>query len=125
MSWRDQAVCASLPLPTRELDRMFFGSSTSAAIRLCSMCPVADECLADALALPKSDDYGVRGGFTDTERRAMRRGEFVQRKPRPCRRCGALVVSTFSQGRPRELCDGCREPRKAEQRVQRRLSAVS
>lgn len=49
------------------------------ALSVCWSCPVATECLADALAT--ADPYGVRGGFTEGERRSMLRNNPPARPP--------------------------------------------
>lgn len=40
---------------------------------ICAVCPLASECLAEALATPAIDDHGVWGGTTPTEREAIRK----------------------------------------------------
>lgn len=37
----------------------------------CNRCTVEAECLADDLRLPSKHRHGIRGGYTDTERRKM------------------------------------------------------
>lgn len=64
---------------------MFFGPADSPAGRplhawerramaVCADCPVAAACLAEALELPAADQYGVAGGMTAGQRRAVLRG---------------------------------------------------
>ncbi len=77
--WRDQATC-------REVDpELFFpeaGGGGRAAKRVCAVCPVRTECLADALDR-RDTAYGVLGGMTPSERRELlrQRGE-VERSGR-------------------------------------------
>ncbi|MEV7973302.1 WhiB family transcriptional regulator [Cellulomonas sp. NPDC089187] len=42
------------------------------ARRICAGCPVREICLADALDPERRADFGMRGGLTPAERRAMR-----------------------------------------------------
>ncbi|MEU6261846.1 WhiB family transcriptional regulator [Saccharopolyspora shandongensis] len=71
--WRDDAPC-------RDEDPDLFAPATyhglgalqaKEAKAICADCPVAAECLADAIA--QVDDTTVRGGMTPEERRAWRR----------------------------------------------------
>lgn len=67
--WRLSALCA-------EVDREVFfpdpGVSAESALRVCRRCGVAAECLADALA--GDVRFGVWGGTTEGERKALREG---------------------------------------------------
>lgn len=68
--WHARAACRW------ERTNLFFvtaGSAISTAKHVCAACPVADRCLADALATPESADFGTRGGTTAAERRRIRR----------------------------------------------------
>jgi WhiB family redox-sensing transcriptional regulator len=61
--WRTAASC-------READpELFFSDQPAAALATCARCPVVDACLQDALTNARL--YGVWGGRTETERRAM------------------------------------------------------
>lgn len=67
--WRDAAACA-------RQDVEFFPdpadvSSISAAKAVCAGCPVAAECLT--WAIEASQTEGIWGGYTPTERGAIRR----------------------------------------------------
>lgn len=69
-SWRDDALC-------REVDpEAFFpprGGSARPAKRICARCPsIAPCCLTEALSYPASDDYGIRGGLSERERKRIR-----------------------------------------------------
>ena len=71
--WSEKAACAPerLNLPSVAVDRMFFpdkGGSSSAAKRVCAMCPIIDECYARAMAFG-STLSGVWGGTSENERR--------------------------------------------------------
>ncbi len=72
--WRDRAACAA-PGVDPELffpDRGEHGKAARAK-RICAGCPVRGACLADALAVSGSEDYGIRGGTTREERRWPRK----------------------------------------------------
>lgn len=66
--WRAGAICAQTD------PEAFFpevGAKAKEAIRICEqVCRVRGACLQDALDHPESD--GIRGGFTDRNRRKIR-----------------------------------------------------
>jgi WhiB family redox-sensing transcriptional regulator len=66
LDWQDRALCA-------ETDpEAFFpeeGSLTAAAKRVCQTCEVQPECLA--YALRNREQYGIWGGLSIDERRAL------------------------------------------------------
>lgn len=67
MNWREQASCATLPETV--YDRLFFeNGNPAAAQRICSTCPVQQEChqFADLTRIP----HGVYGGESGASRRA-------------------------------------------------------
>jgi hypothetical protein len=75
MTWKDDAACrdrldldwlADLPSPECEA--------------LCAVCPVASQCLSEALARDWECDPGVWGGTSARERSAIRRGTSWQRQ---------------------------------------------
>ncbi len=47
------------------------GGSTREAKRICAACPVREECLDHALA--NEERFGIWGGYSERERRRMRR----------------------------------------------------
>ncbi len=66
-SWVAKALCASY-----EPDALFVQGATQRQVRLrCMQCAVRLECLADALQ--SEANFGVWGGLTERERRAMLR----------------------------------------------------
>ncbi|NNG34849.1 WhiB family transcriptional regulator [Nakamurella aerolata] len=66
-SWTTRAVCA-----TKDPDLLFVtGAAQREAARLCQGCPVKVECLADAL--DNQVEFGVWGGLTERQRRAILR----------------------------------------------------
>lgn len=68
--WTERAACrGTYP------DTWFSTDPTTvkALLRVCATCPVAEACLRDALTIETSAEYiyGVRGGLTVGQRRAM------------------------------------------------------
>lgn len=69
--WQARAACASLP--PRKADRIFFpkrGGSSTEARKICAGCPVRETCLE--WAIENDIEYGIWGGASVRERRAMR-----------------------------------------------------
>lgn len=65
--WTQQALCAR-----RDPDELFVtGAAQRDAARICAGCPVKTECLADAL--DSQAEFGVWGGLTERQRRAVLR----------------------------------------------------
>lgn len=65
--WAPQAACSKA-----EPDALFVqGAAQQQAKQICLRCPVIAECLADAL--DNRTEFGVWGGKTERERRAMLR----------------------------------------------------
>lgn len=65
--WTAQALCA-----TQDPDLLFVtGAAQREAAKLCQGCPVKLECLADAL--DNEVEFGVWGGLTERQRRAILR----------------------------------------------------
>jgi len=70
--WQDYAACSGL-------GKLFFSTrkeDVREAKRICQTpCPVKQECLDEALQLETSANsvFGVRGGMSDHERKALRR----------------------------------------------------
>lgn len=63
--WTTQALCAE-----GDPDRLFVtGAAQREAAKLCRDCPVQMECLADAL--DNRVEFGVWGGLTERQRRAL------------------------------------------------------
>lgn len=80
--WRDRARC-------RDLDgELFFPLGTTpaavaqehAAKSVCLLCPVREPCLAWAMARPIQAGWGVWGGLSEEERRALRKGQRRRRR---------------------------------------------
>ena len=65
--WAPQAACRA-----SEPDQLFVrGAEQNKAKQVCSGCPVRTECLAEAL--DNQIEWGVWGGMTERERRALLR----------------------------------------------------
>ena len=65
--WGERAACKSA-----DPDELFVeGAAQNRAKTVCTGCPVRTECLADAL--DSRIEYGVWGGMTERERRALLR----------------------------------------------------
>ena len=70
--WVDRAACAGTD------HRLFFGLTdrlVTEARAVCAGCPVQAECLS--YAMDNEEQFGVWGGLTVRERRALRRWERV------------------------------------------------
>jgi WhiB family transcriptional regulator, redox-sensing transcriptional regulator len=69
-AWWDEAACLGVGpdsfFPAR-------GGTLDAARALCGRCSARERCLTDALALDPFEDQGFRAGYTDKERRQLRR----------------------------------------------------
>lgn len=67
MGWREEAACRFTAID-------FMATQVTDSHRtLCSACPVADECLAYALAIDQALDLlGIYAATTPNERRALR-----------------------------------------------------
>jgi len=67
-----QPLTTLFPTPCMGLTELMFSEGKAEqqqAKRLCRTCPVATNCLADALA--RCDYFGVWGGYTGRERREL------------------------------------------------------
>jgi WhiB family redox-sensing transcriptional regulator len=67
--WRADALCAQTDPEAFFPDK---GGSTREAKAVCAACPVMAECLEWALA--HDERFGIWGGTSERERRALRRG---------------------------------------------------
>lgn len=67
--WVERAACRGLG------HEFFYGASraVTAAKAICQRCPVINPCLEEALKVAYRDDFGVWGGTTCEERRAIKR----------------------------------------------------
>ena len=102
-AWMDNALC------TQTDPEAFFpdkGGSSKEAKRVCASCDVVGECLAYALA--NNERFGIWGGKSERERRAL------SEQDRTCRECGTSIHE-----RPREarFCIPCATARRKQQRA--------
>lgn len=89
MTWRDQAACdgANPEIfflgygPGRGLGRLS-KTAKARAMELCTGCPVTVECLAYALTMPATGDFGIWGGTTEEDRVGLRRARRQHQPPR-------------------------------------------
>lgn len=66
--WQDDSECLQYPA------ELFFpekGESNKAAKKICAMCVVRQECLAEALQT--NEYFGIRGGLNYKERNKLRK----------------------------------------------------
>ena len=66
-TWADSALCRQ----SRPDELFVKGAAQNRAKQICSQCPVRTECLAEAL--DSKVEWGVWGGMTERERRALLR----------------------------------------------------
>lgn len=74
--WLEEALCATAGIDPE----LFFpgkGGTPKEAKKICAACPVARECLDDAIAY--GDRHGVRGGLSREERNRIPQNERVKR----------------------------------------------
>ncbi len=89
MTWRDEAACRGVNPeifflgygPGRGLGRLS-KTAKARALELCDRCPVIDVCLAYALSLPATGDFGIWGGTTEKQRVGLRRARKQHQPPR-------------------------------------------
>lgn len=79
--WRDESACRG-----QDTDLWYDNDRNvqAAALLVCAVCPVAKDCLIDALTFEKkSTAYGIRGGVTEERRRGwLRQRQRPLPKPR-------------------------------------------
>ena len=117
--WREQAACKDDPTP----DLWFVAPSDrhgiAAAKAICRRCPVAAECLAEAMADPSI--VGVWGGTSEVERAKLRAA--MPRQPKDIRH-GTPGGARTHRKRGEEPCDRCTAAAKASNaRYQQRKTA--
>ncbi|QNN98649.1 WhiB family transcription factor [Mycobacterium phage Moonbeam] len=85
--WRRDAICTQIDPEAWFPEK---GIRNDDAKETCWKCPAQARCLE--YALENNEGWGIWGGFTEKERRAIRRGEMTpvnQRKMMPCAICGS------------------------------------
>jgi len=71
MSWNDEWAAAAICKKSRPDELFVRGAEQHKAKVVCASCPVRAECLAEAL--DNQIEWGVWGGMTERERRAVLR----------------------------------------------------
>jgi WhiB family transcriptional regulator, redox-sensing transcriptional regulator len=71
MTWNDDWASQALCREARPDELFVRGAAQNRAKQLCAGCPVRTECLAEAL--DNAIEWGVWGGMTERERRAVLR----------------------------------------------------
>lgn len=101
--WMTDALCAQTDAEAFFPDK---GGSSKEAKRVCASCDVVAECLA--YALRNNERFGVWGGKSERERRAL------SEQDRTCRECGTGIHE-----RPREAryCTPCATARRKQQKA--------
>ncbi len=90
-AWSAQAACTET-----DPDEMFVqGAAQNRVKQICSGCPVKMECLADAL--DNRIEFGVWGGMTERERRAL-----LRRRPH-VKSWTLLLHDAASRGIPQQV----------------------
>ena len=118
IDWRRHAACRGFDT------ELFFAKADTrdgrAVLQICESCPVASECLKFALEFEFMSDgkaAGIYGGFTPTQRDAMR----VAARSRKCRRHLHEMTgdNIATNGKGKRMCRAC-----ARERAQRRRNAA-
>lgn len=82
--------------------KMFFDQSSEEEEQsrvVCDACPIRTECLLFGL----TQRYGMWGGMTEKERRALK----VEKKVVPCRRCDGFSTELVHSSFIGEVCGRC------------------
>lgn len=69
LSWKDSGLCAETDPEAFFPDK---GGSTREAKRICTGCDVRSQCLS--YALQNDERFGIWGGYSERERRKIKRG---------------------------------------------------
>lgn len=104
--WREQAACRGVDPEVFHPGRGSAASETDAALAMCAVCPVVEQCLA--YALNTNQKLGIWGGTTGRDRRQLIR---TWRRTTPCNRCGTRLEYTSNAPK---YCDRCRKHARSE-----------
>ena len=107
--WRDRAECKDDPTPDLWFVPPGDRHGIAAAKAICRRCPVAAECLAEAMADPSI--VGVWGGTTEVERAKLRVA--MPRQPKDIRH-GTPGGHRTHRARGEESCGPCTVAAKAQ-----------
>ena len=107
--WRDRAECKDDPIPDLWFVPPGDRHGIAAAKAICHRCPVAAECLAEAMANPSI--VGVWGGTTENQRAKLR-----ARAPRPPKgiRHGTPGGHRTHRARGEDSCGPCTAAARAQ-----------
>lgn len=106
--WREQAECRDDPTPDRWFVPPGDRYGIAAAKAVCARCPVAAECLAEAMTDPST--VGVWGGLSETERAKLR--AHTPRQPKDIQH-GTPGGHRTHLGRGEQSCGPCTAAAKA------------
>ncbi len=89
MTWREESACRGANPeifflgygPGRGLGRLS-KTAKARALELCHRCPVVAECLAYAMSMPATGDFGIWGGTTALQRVELRKARRQHQPPR-------------------------------------------
>ena len=110
-TWMADGACRGLPPGTMHPDDRR-GERRAKAV--CATCPVRTACLQHAL--DADEQYGVWGGCTEGERRAIATGQpLPTRTPKPINH-GTVGGHHAHRRRGEDPCDACREAKRADDR---------
>lgn len=103
-AWQERGLCAQTD------PESFFpekGGSTREAKKICGLCDVRDECLQ--YALENDERFGIWGGHSERERRAMKKKQPRPLKAGNCANCGTEYLMA-KHGPARQYCSqSCRQ----------------
>jgi WhiB family redox-sensing transcriptional regulator len=111
LAWAKDAACNGY-----DLDDFFTEAKAGIAWakRVCGLCPVREECLAEALRAEYGSRYGIYGGLTPDERTELVDG------PRPTGRkpaeCGTRSAYARHVKKKEPIDDACRAAKKESDR---------
>lgn len=113
--WQERAVCAQTD------PEIFFperGGSTKEAKKICLSCSVKTQCLVDAL--DNDERFGIRGGYTEHERRRL---QTADQAPSDTGLCGTSQGYQRHRYRGEQACAECRKAASDRTREARTLQA--
>ena len=111
--WRHRAACNGYPTEWWFPDTCGAASmTTKAAVALCRRCPVAVQCLQQAVDVPEY--YGIWGGVGERQRRTMRRVQTVIVH-------GSNAGYSRHQAYGEEACPDCKTAHSLYQNARRRI----
>lgn len=123
-AWHTEAACAGQDTDDFYPERDGAMAAIHAARAVCAGCPVAEPCLAWALA---HDEPGIWAGTTANDRQRIRRGEPLPERKAPAAKaepskapCGTPAAYMRHRRRGEKACDACREAQRLKTARRRR-----